>query len=260
MMSSWLHRRWDVWRQGKPDRGSYLPFDRVALRVYWACFWLAPSWWLIDARDWGRDAQAPQREENAIALYAGMWCLLLLVGWGWSPGNGTAAIVVGAIALFRLIEISLAMLGFILDQREPKISRSLITIAVLAFQVALILAILEHSFARGSFLKPDVSGGGAVTASTPLEYLYLAMTYMTTMGNQYIPSSGTARLLQIAAGTSGILLLGIVAARAIGLLGEANRIGVEVQERVADLESTVERLQGQAGANTESIAKERAPT
>jgi hypothetical protein len=272
-----LCRRWKVWRELRPTQKqeeelatkeeestdgqltphTYLPFDKGALVIYRLGFWLAPSWWLIDTRkrylmadrrDPGIRSRTTKLEERDTALYVMVWFLLLAAAWLVSPNNESIATALGGVALFRLLEIAIAVLGFVLDQREPKIARSLITIAVLALQVALIFAILDHSFARNDFLKPaelTVDQTGIHGAEKPFEYLYLSWTYMTTLGNQYIPKSELARILQLGANTSGILLLGIVAARAIGLVGATKKIAVDLEGRVSVLETKTEHLSTQ---------------
>jgi hypothetical protein len=218
-----------------PER--YMPFDRLALLLYQLAFWIAPSWWLIDSRKrYNEPCSKEQQQKNLTkqewetACYVTAWFAILVVLWRISPSDRATAETFGYVALFRLLEIAITVLGFVLDQREPKIARSLVTISILAMQVVLIFAILDHSFARHAFLKPQVVTQGhavARAAATPFEYLYLSWTYMTTLGNQYAPASTVARLLQLGANTSGILLLGIVAARAIGLISDTrmNRNG-----------------------------------
>lgn len=254
-MSSYVGRRWKIWKKlrfaqqqeeelarSKPvteedlSPRKYFPFDRAALLIYRLGFWLAPSWWFIDTRKRQRTAE---EEEKESAIYVTIWFLVLTAAWLWAPSDGTAATILGCLALFRFVEIAVAILGFVLDQREPKIARSLVTIAILALQVALIFSILDHSFARDDFLKPEVltmGQAGVHAAGSPLEYLYLSWTYMTTLGNPYTPGSELARILQLGATTSGILLLSIVAARAIGLVGDTKTIATDLEERVGALE------------------------
>ena len=218
-MPAWLSSRWDRWITTEQEPGRY-PFDRGAIRIYRAGLWLAPSWWLIDTR---RSQRTEEREQNETACYVMFWFAALIVFWLISPNDDTAAQILGAVALFRLIEITLTVLGFVLDRREPKIARSLITIGILALQVALIFAIVDHSFARLDFLRPGSTVAHEHPATTPFEYFYLSWTYMTTLGNQYTPKTEFASALQLAANTWGLLLLGIVVARAIAIVDETKK-------------------------------------
>jgi hypothetical protein len=230
-----------------PSPYHHLPFDRAALFVYRLGFWLAPSWWLIDTSKRYRSGltnETPQarfertvKEELETAGYVTFWFVVLLAIWLASP-SGALAAVAGGVALFRLMEIVISVLGFVLDQREPKIARSLVTIGVLAVQVVLIFAIIDHSFAGASFVKPSaqMAPGSSSHATSPVEFLYLSWTYMTTVGNQYTAKTELARILQLAGSISGILLLGIVAARAIGLTFETKKLTEGMDRRVSALE------------------------
>jgi hypothetical protein len=51
---------------------------------------------------------------------------------------------------------------------------------------------------------------------------------MTTLGNQYTPVSTLAHVLEVGANTTGILLLGVVVARAIGLISDARMAAPDV--------------------------------
>ncbi len=235
-MKRWLGHRYTYWREIRENdstersQGRILLVDRWVLSLYRFGFWLAPSWLFIDAAEPfatkgslppEQRARVERREERALALYIVGWLAVLIVLWLLAPMSTTLAIGCVVIALVRLVEIIIAVLGFILDRRHLRFASSLITIALLAIQIALIFAILAQSLARHDFVKPDllaVSEGGPAVATTPAEFLYLMWTYMTTLGNPYIAASGIARLLQVSANTAGILLLGIVAAHAVGLI------------------------------------------
>lgn len=230
-VSGWFEQRRTVLKADLPEveRAKYLPFDRVALRVYRVGLALAPSWLLLDAAKKFQTTGDPEHDratfhqlENRTAWYVAVWFVILVGIWQFSPSDDLLAKLLAGLVLFRLLEIATAILGFVLDQREPRIARSLITIAVLALQIALIFAIVDHAFARNDYFMQAVRGSGGhggYPAHTPFEYLYLSLTCMVTLGNQYIPLTGIARYLEVAATTVGLLLLGIVAARAIGLIG-----------------------------------------
>jgi hypothetical protein len=77
-----------------------------------------------------------------------------------------------------------------------------------------------------------IAKGAGDTAATPFEFLYLNWTYMATLGNGYLPASSMAHLFQVAAATAGILLLGIVAARALGVIGDTSKVTTELGARI----------------------------
>lgn len=278
-MPSWLRRRREFWNElnqiqqdeeerhaaiGLPEEPppprKYLPFDRYALFGHRVLFWLAPSWLFIDARERNRPTGPPgaegrykvaAREEWETAVYATVWLCVLAALCLLPFDDDTAARVVGFVALFRLLEIGVTVLGFVLGQRDPKIARSLLTIAALALQVAFIFAILDHSFAPDGFVKPEALPMGQTqmhVAETPFEYLYLSWTYMTTLGNDYVAESTGANILQLAAATSGIFLLGIVVARAIGVVDDTNEKVSGLEERIAALEEEKAARAGQTGS------------
>ena len=254
-MAKWFQRRREIWSkpQEKPSAEKFLPFDSWALRMYRLGFWLAPSWLFIDTAsryqiegktDSERD-QAIEAQKTVTALYVLAWFAILIGIWLLSSDNETLAKVGAGIALFRLLEIAITALGFVLDQREPQIARSLITIGILGLQVALIYSILGNAFAHDDFWLPGVStneDGPHPAADTPWEYLYLNSTYMITIGNAYTPATELARYLQVTATLSGIVLLGIVAARAIGLAGTTEQIVSDLKTKVGALEKETTQL------------------
>lgn len=255
-MAEWFRGRWEIWskpREG-PSAERFLPFDEWALYLYRLGFWLAPSWLFIDAAERWQTAgkKGPERsriirqQKTSTALYVAVWCAVLFAIWLLTPENNTIATAAAIIAIFRLFEIALTILGFVLDQREPQIAGSLITIGLLGLQVVFIFAILDNAFAHDGFLLPGVdtnAKGAHPAAATQFEYLYLSWTYMITIGNEYTPDTGPARFLQIATTSTGIVLLGIVAARAIGLVGSTEKIVSGLKEKVANLEGETDRLE-----------------
>jgi hypothetical protein len=255
-MAKWLQQRRKIWSKSKekPSAKKYLPFDKWALRFYRLGFWLAPSWLFIDAahryqtkdRKGSKSDRVLEKEKNATARYVVAWFMALVAIWLLTPDNDALAKIAAGVALFRLFEIALTVLGFVLAQREPQIAGSLITIGILGLQVALIFSIVYNAFAHNDFWTPEAlmaQKDAPHAAATPLEYLYLSWTYMITIGNAYTPATELARYLQIAATTSGIVLLGIVAARAIGLAGNTEEIVSDLKEKVGALEKETSRLE-----------------
>jgi hypothetical protein len=224
----WFSQRWQAWREdAAPDltQGALL-FDRIALRIYCWSLILLPSWLLIDAAKRFRvDAKSSEEywrihreKENAAARYLAFWYVVLAASWIASPDSEILAKIFACIALFRLVEIGNTILGFILSRREPLLAGSLVTVALQALQIAFIFAIVDHAFARHAFVMQEGESVGQ-TATTALDYLYLSLTTMITLGNKYSPETGVARLLEVGTAMTGIVLLGVVVARAIGLSG-----------------------------------------
>jgi hypothetical protein len=222
-MSKWVKRRQDAWAESAPAQGT-LPFDKVALAAYRVGLVFAPSWLFIDtAKRFRRETTSlkdhralVEAHEKVTAKYASGWLVVLGLVWLLSPGDYLLAKAAACLALFRLTEIGNTILGFVLDRREPLLARSLVTVAFQALQIALIFAIVDHAFARGAFVARE-SGVADHVATTAFDYLYLSMTSMITVGNHYTPETGLARWLELGASAAGIVLLGVVVARAIGV-------------------------------------------
>lgn len=223
----WISQRWEAWKKViAPDSAhdDLLLFDRIALRIYCWSLIVVPSWLLIDAaRRFRTDGESPEErqrirreKERAVGQYATVWCAVLVATWLVSPGNELIAKVLACLALFRLAEIGNTILGFVLDRREPLFAGSLITVAIQALQIALIFAIADHAFAHHDFVIQE-GGRAGQAATTALDYLYLSSTTMITLGNEYSPETSVARLLELGTATAGIVLLGVVVSRAIGL-------------------------------------------
>lgn len=222
----WVRQRRGAWKKDTDPKQwqDALLFDRAALRVYCWSLAVVPSWLLIDAaKRFRTEGEAPPEQrrihremEKAAAWYVAFWCLALVAIWLASPGNDLLAKLLAGVALLRLAEIGNTILGFVLDRREPLLAGSLITVALQALQIALVFAIVDHAFARDDFVIQDGERTGEV-ATTAFDHLYLSATTMITLGNQYDPATGLARLLELGTATSGIVLLGVVVARAVGL-------------------------------------------
>lgn len=225
----WISQRREAWRKAIADSAhdDLLLFDRIALRIYCWSLILVPSWLLIDAaKRFRTDGESPKErqrihreKERAAGQYVTVWCAVLVASWLVSPGNELLAKVLACIALFRLAEIGNTILGFVLDRREPLLAGSLITVAIQALQIALIFSIVDHAFAHRAFVIQDGERAGQA-AGTAFDYLYLSSTTMITLGNEYSPETSVARLLELSAATAGIILLGVVVARAIGLASD----------------------------------------
>lgn len=127
--------------------------------------------------------------------------------------------IFGFLAGWRWLEIFTVGLGIVLNQSESLLGHSLVTIAFLGAQVALIFAILDHSFATAGFVSQAGTAHSA-TAARPFDYLYISWTNMVTLGNSYSAMTDAARGLTMATGTSGVLLLGVFVASAIAHAGE----------------------------------------
>jgi hypothetical protein len=191
--------------------GLEWPLDIGAAWAYSFLLRLCISWWLIDR--FGKYKNSPDGDRGRAA-YVMVWLAILGALWFASPTNGTCMAIFGAIASIRWLEIATTCLGLVLDRREPVRARRLITIAIYALQIVLIFAILDHSWVALEFTMAD-GHTHATQIFDRFDYLYMSWTDMTTLGNNFIPLSKLAGFFQFATTTSGILLLGVVAARAI---------------------------------------------
>jgi hypothetical protein len=130
----------------------------------------------------------------------------LLVGRSAQPWRTIIVVLV----TWRLLEIFTIGLGIVLRRRGPLFGRSVVAVGFLALQVTLVFAVLDQSLAHAGF----AAAGGATPAS-PLQFLYVSWTEMTTLGGSYGPTSDTARSLEMATGTAGILVLAILVQTAV---------------------------------------------
>lgn len=224
--SGWFGRRRAALTKKRSEAAGegFLPFDRGALRVYWVSLALSPSWLFIDmAKCLETDGKSGEGLEKTLeklanwtAGYVVLWVIALGILFALSPTDNVLAKVFAGIALVRLVEIGNTILGFILNRQEPLLARSLVTVAFQALQIAFIFAIADHAFARTDF----VTENGDHVATLPFDYLYISITSMITVGNHYNPETGIARWLEASTAAAGIVLLGVVVARAIGLAAE----------------------------------------
>ncbi len=191
------------------------PLEQFAVRCFDVLLRLAPSWWLTKAL--GKDSEdlADTRQNRVIATYYVVFVTATLVAlWLISPSDEIARLAFGGITIWRLVEIFTVGLGIVLRQENSLIGYSFVTVAFWGVQVALIFAILDHSFATAAFVLPGTRGGPKV-ASRPFDYLYISVTQMVTLGNEYDATTDGARALAMAAGATGVLLLAVYVASAL---------------------------------------------
>jgi hypothetical protein len=239
--SGWFGRRRAALEKKRRDAAGegLLPFDRGALCVYWVSLALSPSWLFIDmAKCLETDGKSGEGREKTLeklanwtAGYVALWVIALGVIFALSPTDNVLAKVFAGIAFIRLAEIGSTILGFILNRQEPLLARSLVTVAFQALQIALIFAIADHAFARTGFATEEGINKASHVATAPLDFLYISMTTMITVGNHYNPETGIARWLEASTAAAGIVLLGVVVARAIGLAAEDKGSGLDDGKR-----------------------------
>jgi hypothetical protein len=194
---------------------------------------ITPSWRLITWFETPDEAEAlgqakPSAADKAlIAAYVRrtriigtLWVVFVTGGliymWVANPADATVRYVFAGLAAWRWLEIFTVGLGIALKQQESVLGNSLVTIGVWAMQVALIFAILDHSFAMNAFVLHSEKTLRVVTAHHPPDYLYIAWTQMVTLGNSFEATTGGARILSMATSTSGVLLLAVFVASAVG--------------------------------------------
>jgi hypothetical protein len=185
------------------------PLEVGALWLHGLLLRLCAFWWFIDRRE-SEDKYGTW--DNARAAWVVCWLIVLIVLWAINP-SGILSEIFSVLAVLRLVEIVTSGLGTILDRRQQARVRSLVTIAIYAIQVALIFAILEHSWASNAFIN------GHTHASHAFDFLYISWTDMTTLGNNiYTPANDIARVLQMLTAASGLFLFGVLLAFGINRL------------------------------------------
>jgi hypothetical protein len=172
-----------------------------------------PSWLLIRTLGSGKplaaDDEPDPRDVRIATIYVLAVTVLLvtalLVGSIGQPWRT----VVEVLVIWRLLEIFTVGLGIVLRSRGPLFGRSVVAVAFLALQVTLAFAILDQLLAHSGF------AAGKTAPASPLQFLYISWTEMTTLGGSYAPTTDTARTLEMATGTSGILVLAILVQTAV---------------------------------------------
>jgi hypothetical protein len=213
------------------------PLDQLGVLIFHNVLLpLTPSWRLITLFEKLVEAEAIEQakpsdtDKRTIKKYitrnrivGTTWVAVVTGGliymWVANPTDATIRYIFAGLAAWRWLEIFTVGLGIALKQDESVLGHSLVTIGVWAVQVALIFAILDHSFTTNAFvLHPETHA--AVIASHPLEYLYISWTDMVTLGNSFEATTGGARVLSMAVSTSGVLLLAVFVASAISRRNE----------------------------------------
>ena len=213
----------------KVDRA---PLDQLGVLLFHNLFLpLTPSWRLItwfETREeaWAVEQETPSEADKLLIktytrrtrIIGTLWVAFVTGGlifmWVANPANAAIRYIFAGLAIWRWFEIFTVGLGIALKQQESVLGHSLVTVGVWAMQVAFIFAILDHSFTTNAFvLHPNTHS--MVTASHPLEYLYITWTQMVTLGNSFEATTGGARVLSMAASTSGVLLLAVFVASAV---------------------------------------------
>jgi len=191
------------------------PLDQFALGCFGCLLRLAPSFWLTKwlGEDDG-DRADTHRNRVVATIYVVLVTAGLVAALICAPGGEAVKLVVGGLVIWRLLEIFTVGLGIVLMQENSLIGYSLVTVAFWATQVTLGFAVLDHSFATTAFVIHE-AGGVSKVASQPFEYLYISWTQMVTVGNAYQPMTDIARVLTMAASTSGVLLLAVFVASAL---------------------------------------------
>jgi hypothetical protein len=206
----------------KDERGDWL-LDRGAFCFFWILLLLCPFWWLIDRREPVPPTKQEEKEWNRRrALWVVGWLVGLLGIWLINPAPIGWKVAFALLAGVRLLEVFTSGLGTVLKQTQQARARSLVTIGIYAAQLTLIFAILYHSVATEHFVK-DPSGPTSppAHATAAPDYLYISWSDLTTHNNNtYSPDGDIARLLQVSATTSGVLLLGVLLAYGINAVNE----------------------------------------
>jgi hypothetical protein len=206
------------------------PLERGALRFLWLLLLLCPFWWLIDnlepdfSRSRGKEGNAARAAREAEemkwewlrATWVVGWVLLLISMWLINPAPAAWRWFFAALAIVRLLEIATTGLGTILGQRQQVRARNLITIVLYAVQLTFIFAILDHSFVANDF----VSEPSANVATRASDYLYISWSDMVTLGSDYAPQSGGARLLTVLTTSSSIFLFSVLLAFGIDTISQ----------------------------------------
>jgi hypothetical protein len=220
------------------EKPKHPPLDAVGLFVFYKVLLnISPSNWVMWAM---AERGVEQPDAKKIARVATIYLLfttaVLVFFWRAQPAGGTAKVVVGALACYRLIEIFTFGLGVALQLKASRLGDSWFALALYAFSIVIVFAVLDHSFASSGYRLANGPG-----PSHPFDYLYIAWTQMVTLGNEYELTTKPAQALAMAAGVSGLSVFGVLVASVLssgvarlGTSGGAAASVVSVQRRKPD--------------------------
>lgn len=187
------------------------PLEKVTYCTLWMLFPICFFWLLIDVWETDRPTDEPQgkRHEQRWNWYRVTfvltWLIVLIVFWIVSPDIQPWRAIVGGLAGLRLLEIVVSGIGTILNQRQQVGARNKVTILVYAAQVALIFAILYHSFAASGF------GLLSHHPTTAADFLYMSFSAMVSLGHhEFVPKTDVAKFLEVATTGANIFLFGVL--------------------------------------------------
>jgi hypothetical protein len=177
------------------------PLTTLARCMYQAGLKGCLSYWVIDKpeKKWTRTPAFWDRWRAAWVIGS---LAFLIVIWAISLDPPLAYVCAG-LALWRLFGIFLTGLGTVLNKQTQAHARDLETIGIYAIQLALIFAIVERALPARDFQN---------TPSSPLDYLYISWTNLTTLGNSYYPQHELAKLTTGLTAASGLFLVGVLLA------------------------------------------------
>lgn len=174
--------------------------DRVLVKF-------ALSEWLSrGARRW-LDLEQP---ENVVEIYILVVTGVICYFWLSLPtGGGVLRSAAIAVSAYRLFEVVVVALGIVVESFFVVAGKSLLTAALYGVQMMLIFATLGEAF------TPSARDWSPRPVSH-LDWIYMAFTNMFSLGNGFSPASQGSKLVVMGSLGSGILVLSIFVAYAIG--------------------------------------------
>jgi hypothetical protein len=165
----------------------------------------APDWWI---------------EVYMVAATAALAALFVVIGRPLSPPGFRTTVEVLAVALgcLRWAEILVAVAELLVGRGRPAAEATVAVLVVYVPQVVLLFAVAAEVLAPSGF-RLGVHGP---PPHGVLAFLYVSWTNLTTLGNDFSPVTGAARSIVMVEGATGVLLLGVFLAYAMGRFsGEA---------------------------------------
>jgi hypothetical protein len=192
-------------------KGSRFPLDNAGELLYVGLVHVSPSYWLV--------AKPSSRRGTRAVAYLVVWTVGLIVMWRMSPIHGLGRTIFVVLAIARWAEIATYSLGLMFNRYTTIAAGSLMVVAIYAVQIVVSFSIIGEDLAEHMFVRQGAHGT-LIAATNPFDYLYVSWCNMVTLGSEYTPRSDTARVLVLGAVTSGVLLLGVVAAHTLDLIQE----------------------------------------
>lgn len=206
------------------------PLEKCAFRFLQVVLHLCLFWWVIDCCELTkllklqsesykvydkvrkkREKEIKDKFNRCRAWWVVGWFLLLLALWLISPSSMAWQLVFLGAAALRLFEILITGIGTILAQEQQIGARNLTTLTLYFFHTVLIFAIFYHCVPGADFTI-DLGPKHLPSASSPGDYLYASLAYVTSLEGNYKAKGNVSEFLTVFTTTFSLFLFTVLIA------------------------------------------------